>query len=169
MKLRDDFKDELDVGFDTPEPGVSIVQIQEDIREIRKEDSEGVSLRIPITIDTVLSGPDSNQGMSCSAFLALISKEGKPVEFAQDQLMFILFATGLTREFKDKFPGDIDPLDDRFLAALKLKLPGRFIKVQHDVREFGGNKQFNVKKWIKAERKSGPVAVAKEAADSDWG
>jgi len=169
MKLRNDFEDTLEVGFDTPEPGVSIFQIQEGVTEIRKEDSEGISLRIPMMLDTVLEGPDTNQGMSTSAFLALVSKEGNKVEFAETQLNFILYATGLTKAFMDKFPEDIEPFDDRFLAALKLKLPGKLIKVVHDTREFNNKTNFNVRKWMKASNTGGPTKPAAATTDEDWG
>jgi hypothetical protein len=171
MRLRDDFKDEMEVGFDCPEPGVSIFQIQEGVTEIKKEDSEGISLRIPMLLDTVLEGPDTNHGLTASAFLALVSKEGNKVEFAETQLNFILFATGLTKEFMNKFPEDIEPFDDKFLTGLKLKLPGKLIKVAHDTREFGGRTQFNVKKWMKVggNDTGATSGGGKPSTDDDWG
>jgi hypothetical protein len=129
MKLEPYENDYLDLDFQTPQPGVSILQFEEGIQLRFNENSGKTTLQFPCTIDTVLEGPDDNAGLKLSHFC--------PVEtpFGEKQLAGVLTMTGLIAAVSEKFGSDVDATSEQLVNYLKLKLPGKFIKAQHTVRK----------------------------------
>jgi hypothetical protein len=161
--------DVLDLEFEIPQPGTSICQFLEGVTKRTNEASGKTTLQLPLQIDTVLEGPDDNEGRKLSHFV--------PIEtpFGEKQLSGILTLTGLIDSFAARFGGDIDATSDKLINALKLKLPGKFVKVTHVVRKDGqGKDRCNV---IKVEAATNKASSAKkqssakqegDAGGDDW-
>jgi len=167
MELKDTGKDVLDLEFEIPEAGVSVLQIQEGIQKRTNENSGKTTLQIPFVIDTVLEGPESNEGKKLSHFVPI------ETEYGERMLQGMLTLTGLVNSFADKFGNEIEVTDDKFINALKLKLPGKFIKGTHEVRKDNSGKDrsniVKLEKFSKGKAKSGPANPSgNEAGDSDW-
>lgn len=149
MELKDTGQDSMELGFDIPDPGISIMQFEEGVTRRTNENSGKTTLQLPMTIDTVIEGPKDNAGKKMSHFV--------PIEtsFGEKQLAGLLTMTGLMSKFANKFGGDVDITDDRFINSLKLKLPGCFIKVHHDIRKNPkGNDQVNIMKFERMKAKT---------------
>ena len=152
--------DSFELGFDIPEPGVHIWQILEGI-EKRVNESGKTTLQIPLEIDSVVSeGAAANIGMKCSHFVPIETSFGERqlnglLSICQDRKS----KKSLIDAFAKKFSGDIDPLSDEFLGALKLKLPGNFVKATHTIQKYQEKKQVNFTKFEKSDSGSatGPV------------
>ncbi len=128
MRLEDTKQTYLDLTFEIPQPGVSIVQFEEGITKMTNEKSGKTSLRLPLVIDRVVEGPEDNAGKKLSYFL--------PIEtsFGERQLAGILMITGLLPAFVKNFGEEVNAQDDKFLNAVKLKLPGKMVIAHHTVR-----------------------------------
>ena len=133
LQAKDKYKDGMDLGFTNPPAGTYIWEIAEGIDKWEEEDGPGRALRIPVKIDRVISGDDDAEGMASSMFINLVSKAGKVNEVGEDQVINILNFTGLLDRLVDKFGEDMDPMDETFLKAIKLKLPGNFIQCTHSI------------------------------------
>ena len=144
MQLKDTGKDYLDLDFEVPEAGVSNLQFEEGIQKRTNEKTGKTTLRLPMVIDKVEEGPSGNEGKKLSHFVPI------ETEFGEKQLAGILTITGLMPGFAKKFGNDVDVTDDAFINALKLKLPGKLIKVAHEVRkDQGGKDRANVTRFEK--------------------
>ena len=170
MKLENTGCTSMDLDFEIPQPGTSIVEFLEGVQKRTNATSGKTTLQLPMTIDTVVDGPESNHGCSMSHFV--------PIEtaFGEKQLANILTMTGLVDMFAKKFGNDVDITDDSFVNALKLKLPGKRMQITHDIRKDNSNKDRvsivrmeavggsrNVKSKLK------PAGVKIEADDNgDW-
>jgi hypothetical protein len=79
----------MDLDFEIPQPGTSIVEFMEGIQKRTNEKSGKTTLQLPMTIDTVMDGPEANHGCSMSHFV--------PIEtaFGEKQLANILTMTDL--------------------------------------------------------------------------
>ena len=145
MNLDHTGSDVIDLDFEVPEPGTSILEIQEGIRKNFNENSGKTTFLIPFLIDRVVEGPDSNEGLKLSHFV--------PIEtpFGERQLTAILDFTDLIEPFAKKFGGDVDSTDDRFLDALKLKLVGKKLMAVHTLRaDKNGRERPNIAKFERA-------------------
>ena len=145
MKLEDTGTTSMDLDFQIPEAGVSIVQFEEGITKRTNENSGKTTLQLPLVIDRVIEGPASNAGLKLSHFVPI------ETEFGEKQTAAILSITGLMEAFAKKFGNDVDVTDDAFINALKLKLPGKFVKVAHEVRkDNSGKDRVNITRFEKA-------------------
>ena len=144
MELKETGKEYLDLDFEVPEAGVSILQFEEGIQKRTNEKTGKTTLQLPMVIDKVGEGPPGNEGKKLSHFVPI------ETEFGEKQLAGILTITGLMPGFAKKFGGDVDVTDDTFINALKLKLPGKFIKATHEVRkDQNGKDRANVTRFEK--------------------
>ena len=152
IELQDTGKDVLDLDFENPGKGVSICQIEEGVQLYTNENSGKTSLRIPMVIDTVEEGPESNAGLKLSHFC--------PIEtaFGEKQMAGIIAIVGLMGACVEKFGTQVDSTSDKFINFLKLKLPGKFIRVHHDVRtDNKGKERATVVRFEKLKKKIDPV------------
>jgi len=152
IELQDTGQDVLELDFENPQKGVSICQIEEGIQLYTNENSGKTSLRIPMVIDTVEEGPDSNVGLKLSHFC--------PIETAwgEKQLAGILTIVGLVGAFIEKFGTQVDSTSEPFINSVKLKLPGKFLRVHHDVRtDNKGKERATVVRFEKLKKKIDPV------------
>jgi hypothetical protein len=144
MELKETGKDYLDLDFEVPEAGVSILQFEEGIQKRTNEKTGKTTLQLPMVIDKVEEGPAENGSKKLSHFVPI------ETEFGERQLSGILTITGLMGAFAKKFGADVDVTDDGFVNALKLKLPGKFIKATHEVRkDQSGKDRANVTRFEK--------------------
>lgn len=134
MKLEKSELNELNLDFETPEPGVSILQVGEGIRIFYNENSGKTSLIIPLVIVKVIEGPENNYGLKLTYFVPI------ETDWGEKQIVHILTITDLIDEFSAKFNGEVDINDDRFINTLKLKLVGKLIQAEH-VKRFDKNKR----------------------------
>jgi hypothetical protein len=167
IELKDTGQDVLELDFETPEKGVSICEIEEGIQLYTNQNSGKTSLRIPMVIDSVEEGPEDNDGLKLSHFC--------PIETAwgEKQIAGILTIVGLMGAFAKKFGTQVDPTSDQFINSLKLKLPGTFIRVHHDVRtDNNGKQRATVVRFEKLKKKIDAVKSVenKDSAEaaSDW-
>jgi hypothetical protein len=166
MKLAKTDVDHLDLAFEAPQPGVSILQFEEGIQKRTNEKSGKTTLQLPFMIDRVVEGPDENQGKKLSHFVPV------ETEFGEKQLAGILTLTGLIDGFTQKFGEDVDVNSDQFINALKLKLPGKFIKAHHESRkDQAGKDRANITKFERF-KSSGPAKAGTtnggKQPEADW-
>jgi hypothetical protein len=153
MELKDTGKDYLDLNFEIPQAGVSIVQFEEGVQKRTNESSGKTTLQLPMVIDRVIEGPEDNEGKKLSHFVPI------ETEFGEKQLAGILTITGLMGSFAKKFGADVDVTDDAFINALKLKLPGKFVTATHEVRkDNSGKDRVNVTRFEKVSGSGSPKA-----------
>jgi hypothetical protein len=134
MKLEDTGVTSMDLDFQVPEAGVSILQFEEGLQKRTNENSGKTTLQLPLIIDRIVEGPESNAGLKLSHFVPI------ETEFGEKQLASILSITDLMDPFLKKFGPDVEVTDDTFVNALKIKLPGKFIKATHEVRKDNSGK-----------------------------
>jgi len=89
MELKDTGKDYLDLDFEVPEAGVSILQFEEGIQKRTNEKTGKTTLQLPLVIDSVVEGPAENKGKKMIHFVPI------ETEFGEKQLAGILTITGL--------------------------------------------------------------------------
>ncbi len=170
MDLKDTGQDTVDLEFEIPEAGVSVFQFEEGITKRTNENSGKTTLQLPMIIDQVLEGPESNEGKKLSHFVPI------ETEFGERQLAGILTLTGLISSFAGKFGAKVDITEDeKFINALKLKLVGKFVKGHHTVRkDQAGKDRANVTKFerfVKGKSKPRPSEKSSNddsAGDDDW-
>lgn len=144
MELKETGKDYLDLDFEIPQAGVSILQFEEGITKRTNENSGKTTLQLPLVIDRVVEGSEDNDGKKLSHFVPI------ETEFGERQLAAILTITGLMPGFAKKFGADVEVTDDTFINAIKLKLPGKFIKAAHEVRkDQNGKDRVNITRFEK--------------------
>lgn len=170
INLQDTGQDTVELDFEVPEKGVSTCQIEEGIQTHTNENSGKTTLRIPLSIDKVEEGPDSNVGLKLSHFV--------PIETAwgEKQLAGILTVTGLMNACIEKFGSQVDATSEAFINWLKLKLPGKFVRVHHEVRtDNNGKQRAKVTRLEKLNRTLTPAEKNKaesndsaEPKSSDW-
>ena len=168
MKLQNTHEDHLDLTFEIPQQGVSIVQVEEGIQKRTNEKSGKTTLQIPLVIDKVVEGPEENQGKKLSHFVPI------EMEFGERQLAGILTLTGLIDSFAQKFGEDVDITGDQFINAVKIKLSGKVLKAHHEVKkDQSGKDRANVTKFEKVGSNAPtkghtPAAAASGGNQSDW-
>jgi len=129
MKFEKVDSNAMDLAYEVPAPGISICEFGEGIQKQVNPNSGKTTLRLPFTILEVEDGPEDNVGKKFSHFLPIQTPYG------EKQLNSLLSWVGLLEGFSAKFQGEIDPLEDVFLAALQLKLVGKRIKVIHEIQK----------------------------------
>jgi hypothetical protein len=134
MKLQNTGQDTVELDFEIPQPGISIAVFTEGIQKYTNENSGKTSLQLPLEIDQVVEGPEGNVGLRLTHWCPI------ETEWGEKQLAGILTITGLIQSFSDRLGGEIEATDDRLINALKLKLPGKFVKVTHEVRKDNNGK-----------------------------
>jgi hypothetical protein len=175
MELTRNPDEELSLGFTNPQPGTSIVQIQEGVAVQTSEENSRVAIMVPIKIVEVIEGDQENDGKGANLFVNLISKEGEKVKFGEETICRILSFTGLAEAFEKRFPGPTSFTDDEFTNALKAKLPGTLLKLTHDIDMYtdknGRDREsFEAKKLAKATKvkpKTEPEPEAGAAGDDN--
>ena len=173
MKLENTNKEYLDLDFQIPEAGVSVLQFEEGITKRTNENSGKTTLQLPLVIDRVIDGPATNAGLKMSHFV--------PIEtgYGENQLAAILSITDLMDAFGKKFGPDVDVTDDGFINAVKIKLPGKLIKATHEVRkDTSGKDRATITRFEKVggggSAKANPpskkpaAAVASDSGGEDW-
>jgi hypothetical protein len=170
IELQNTGQDVLELDFENPKKGISVCQIEEGVSLFTNENSGKTSLRIPMIIDSTEEGPEENCGLKMSHFC--------PIETAwgEKQMAGILTIVGLMDACVKKFGTQVDSTSEQFINFLKLKLPGKFLKVHHDVRtDNKGKERATVLRFEKLKKKVEPVkhvAVGenKDSAEaaSDW-
>ena len=155
MKLEDTGVTYIDLGYEIPQPGVSLVQFEEGVTKQTNEKSGKTTLRLPLVIIDTIEGPEENSGRKLSHFCPI------ETDYGAKQLAAILSITGLLPTFTKAFGKDADPADEKFLNMLKLKLPGKMIKCQHEVRkDNSGKDRVNIVRF-EAVSSNGPKAAPK--------
>jgi hypothetical protein len=171
MKLEDTGVTAMDLDFQVPEAGVSVLQFEEGITKRFNENSGKTTLQLPFIIDQMIEGPKSNAGLKLSHFVPI------ETEFGEKQLASILSITDLMDPFLKKFGPDVEVTDDTFVNALKIKLPGKFIKATHEVRkDNSGKDRATITRFEKVGGGSAktnppskkPVAAASGSDGDDW-
>ena len=146
MKLENTNVESMDLSYEVPAAGVSLCEFSEGIQKQVNPNSGKTTLRLPLTILEAEDGPEENEGKKFSHFVPIQTAYG------EKQLTGLLSMVGLLEGFVAKFQGEIDPLEDVFIAQLQVKLPGKRIKVIHDVRKNQKDKeQVNI---VRLDRKS---------------
>ena len=126
-----------------------------------------------MVIDTSEEGPESNVGLKLSHFC--------PIETAwgEKQMAGILTIVGLMGACIEKFGTQVDSNSEQFINFLKLKLPGKFVRVHHDVRtDNKGKERATIVRFEKLKKNIDtvkPVESTKvenkgsaESASEDW-
>lgn len=137
MQLVKEFTNQLDFGFDLPEPGVSLCQIVEGIKYVEREDGKH-KLLVPLVIVKNIKGPESNVGLRLSRFVSATTPAG------EKELSNYLYWNGLFDKFAERFPGRFSPEDSSFLLGLNKTLPGRMLEVAHNIQQWNGKDQVNI-------------------------
>jgi len=171
--------DEFELGFENPQPGVSICQITDGIDLLENEETGSQTYRIPMTIVDVVEGPESNQDLRLSMFINAIKRDGTENEFGWKQLNAILTLTGTIEDFMKRFSGkDVAINDPKLVEGLQIKLPDKLLKVTHKLRKGpDGTERSDIVK-IEAVKKGSGKAKNKKApaeptpniddTDADW-
>ncbi len=164
MKI-DTGKNEFELGYQVPEPGKYLFQVDEGIDLFVNENSGKTSLKIPTKIVEPINGDEGSVGMTVTHFA--------PVEttYGEKQVCSLLTITGLAPYFEDKFPNDTKFTEQKFVDTIKLKLPDKYFKGEIEVFENNkGRKNASFKSWHKAGgQKTISKAVSKESeGGEDW-
>ena len=170
MKIEKTNIDHIDLAYEIPTPGISLCQFEEGITKQTNEKSGKTTLRLPMVIIKVIDGDDGNEGRKMSHFVPI------ETDFGEKQINGILNLTGLADTFATKYKGDLSPLEDGFINHLKLKLPGKQVKVHHDLRkDQKGKDQVNISRFemvdgAASKPASKPTAAKGEgkAGEEDW-
>jgi hypothetical protein len=168
IDLKDSGRDVIDLDFEIPDKGVSTCRIEEGIQQYTNPTSGKTSLRIPLVIEDVAEGPESNIGLKLSHFC--------PIETAwgEKQLAGILSLVGLMDACAEKFGTEVDSTSEKFLNYIKLKLPDKLLKVHHDVRtDNKGRERPTVARFERLKKNQRSVSKPDESkgssgAKSDW-
>jgi len=167
-------------GFTTPADGWHLVEVLEGIdyakdgetKEIL-EDKKGNKKHI---IKFHINDPeDDANNAQLSMFLSETPR-------GEQQIADILAATGQYKKFAEKFPGDVSVFDENVMSAIKIKLPGQFLKVRTQVAKVKDKEYCNIqetatvsfdptkeaKKDKKEDKKADKAATAAAKGGDDW-
>ena len=164
-------------GFTTPADGWHLVEVMEGIdyakdgetKEIL-EDKKGNKKHI-IKFHINDADDDAN-GTQLSMFLSETPR-------GEQQVADVLAATGQYKKFAEKFPGDISVFDENVMSAIKIKLPGQFLKIRTQVSKVKDKEYCNIQETatvgfdpakdakVSKEKKEDKKADTKAAAKSD--
>lgn len=159
-------EEKAELGFQTPEPGTYTFEVSEGIELFTNENSGKTSLKVPTKIVEAIEGDEDSVDMTVMHFVPIETRWG------EKQLASLLTITDLAEAFEKRFPGDVSYLDQTFLDAVKLKLPGKLFRGVIEIRENNkGQKNANFKSWEKLQGKPKPRVAEPEptiATDEDW-
>ena len=161
MKFETNNQDFLDLNFEVPTQGVSILMFEEGIQKRTNEKSGKTTLQLPFVISEVLEGSGDNEGKKLSHFVPIETKWG------EKQLTSLLAMAGLLNKFAEKFKGEVDIHDDKFIDSLKLKFVGKKIKAHHDVQKDPAGKDRTVIIRFEKVQNGGPAPKAKTSEKTD--
>lgn len=161
MKFETNNQDYLDLNFEIPTQGVSILMFEEGIQKRTNEKSGKTTLQLPFVISEVLEGSEDNEGKKLSHFVPIETKWG------EKQLTSLLAMTGLLNKFAEKFKGEIDINDDKFIDSLKLKFVGKKIKAHHNVEKDKTGKDRTVIIRFEKVQDGSPVPKAKASEKTE--
>jgi hypothetical protein len=144
MKI-DTGKNEFELGYQVPEPGEYLFQVDEGIDLFINENTGKTSLKIPTKIVEQIDGDEGSVGRKVIHFAPIETSEG------EKQICSLLTITGLAPYFEEKFPGDTEFTDQKFIDTMKLKLPEKYFKGKIEVFENNkGRKNASFKSMKKA-------------------
>jgi hypothetical protein len=146
--------DEQRMGFEVHPKGTFVFQIQQGIDFIIAEDTSKQTLKIPCKSVKLIEGNPDDVGGDYMEFLTLITKDGKQNKSAERTINNLINWNGKAADFEKRFPGDIPYTDPKFIAGLKLKLPGMVFEGELNHREWQGNTNANLKTMRNAKKKS---------------
>lgn len=169
MEIEDTGQEEMELGF-TPVPaGTYIYQLMDGVELVVSESSESKGYRIPLQVDSIVEGDAGAEGMPASWYINVIKKDGEANPFGEKQINSILTLTGLVDSFAKNFKGAVDIDDEKLVNALILKLPGKFLRMTHDIQvseDDEGNKKYRMNftkvAKIKKKKSSKPPAEDKQ-------
>lgn len=179
MELENTGMDEMELGFMPVPDGTYIYQLMEGVELIVKEDSESKTLKIPLLVDSVVDGDADAVGMPSNKYVNIVKKDGEENPFGGKTINNILTMVDLIDSFVKNFDGEIAADDEKFVNALKLKLPGKFLRLTHNVvKDDEGRSNINWTKIAKVKKKGGTGAGVKkgstkkepatESAEDEW-
>jgi hypothetical protein len=129
-------------GFTTPADGWHICEILEGIDYAKNgetkeilEDKKGAKKHI-IKFHIVDEDDEAN-GSQLSMFVTENPR-------GEQQVADVLAATGQYKKFAEKFPGDVSVFDENVMSAIKIKLPGQFLKVRTKVAKVKDKEYVNI-------------------------
>ena len=180
-KLKESESKEMNIGFRIPAGGTYNWVINEGIkinRPTEESKTQSVRLDIPCEILSVARGvknntaEESEAGSSARYSLFLIGKDGTPNEKAEENLCQFLTIVGVMKRLMEKFPGELDFTDQKFIDTLALALPGKQFEGKHRIRKWkndSGEEQDQIN-WEKISevKKAGDAAVKESSSESDW-
>ena len=160
-------KNEVDLGFPTPEPGTYVLEVDEGVSLFTNDNTGKTSLKIPFKIVEAIEGDDGSVGMQVGHFVPI------ETEFGERQLAGILTLTGLIDRLANKFGQEVEVTNESFINVLKLRMPGKFIKGYHELRkDMNGKDRASIVKFEKiAAKQSGSTQQEQKAANTaseDW-
>jgi len=180
MELENTGMDEMELGFMPVPDGTYIYQLMEGVELIVKEDSESKTLKIPLLVDSVVDGDADAVGMPSNKYVNIVKKDGEENPFGGKTINNILTMVDLIDSFVKNFDGEIAADDEKFVNALKLKLPGKFLRLTHNVvKDDEGRSNINWTKIAKVKKKGGTAGAgvkkvstkkepATESAEDEW-
>lgn len=167
--------DEMSLGFPIVPAGRYLWQFDEGIvlGDAADEDSSSKTYRFPIIVDQPIDGDADAVGMQGSWFVNVIKRDGEPNTFGEKQINSIISMTGLTDGFAKKFSDGVAIDNDKLVAALALKLPGKFLDMTHNViKGKNGKDQMEFSrfaKYKKAAKGAGKGSTKKPVETEDDG
>jgi hypothetical protein len=118
-------------GFTMPSDDWHLVEVMDGIDYAKDADTHEILLdkkgaKKHIIKFQINDGDDEANGAQVSMFITENDR-------GEQRMADILAATGQYKKFAEKFPGDISAFDDAVMSAIKIKLPGQFMKVKTKV------------------------------------
>jgi len=173
MELENTGNDEMELGFMPVPDGTYIYQLVEGVDLIVKEDTDSKTLKIPLLVDSVVDGDADAVGMPSTKYINIIKKDGEENPFGGKTINNILTMTGLADSFVKNFAGEIPADDEKFVNALKLKLPGKFLRLTHNLtKDDQGRSNINWTKIARVKKSGGGKAKTDkpktDSADDEW-
>ncbi len=118
--MRGEGREDADWGFEVIPKGTYILTVTEGISVNLSEKSGKESMKIPFKV-----AKGEYKDASTSMF---ISTEESSRDFSEQKLLDVMACLGLIHKFKEKFPGDISPLDPKVIDAIKVAFPGKSLE-----------------------------------------
>ena len=173
MKLENTGQTYMDLDFDVPQKGKSVLEFDQGMTKMTNSTSGKTSLRIPFRIIDVLEGPETNLDARLSHFCPIATA------FGEKQIANILTMTGQIEAFAKRFNGDVDIASDEFVDFLKAKLLGQVIVGHHEIKkDQSGKDRANITRFEAFVKGTGKTVGASkkvsttlkgEDGERDWG
>jgi len=162
--------DGMELGFQNPDTGEYIWKVEEGIGLWEPEEHLARAIMVPLSPDSVVNGNGSEDsiGRRATYFIMIHNKEGKPIEFGEKQLVNFLHCTGMLESFAKKFD-KVDPLDEKFLGALQMRLPGKFVRAKGErAKDKNDKDRFNFLGVHPVAQDKKTTKAKKAASGDDW-